>query len=46
MPSYLLRTLTVDSEVIWTVVGITYSMVKHLPFSSPEKIKDRERHIQ
>lgn len=35
MNSDLLRTLTVDSEVIWKLVGITYSMVKHLPFSSP-----------
>lgn len=31
----LLRTLTVVSEVIWKLVGITYSIVKHLPFSSP-----------
>lgn len=31
----LLRTLTVVSEVIWKLVGITYSIVKHRPFSSP-----------
>lgn len=31
----LLRTLTVVSEVIWKLVGITYSILKHLPFSSP-----------
>lgn len=41
MKIYLLRTLTVDSEVIWKLVGITYSIVKHLPFSSPET-KDKE----
>lgn len=39
MNNYLLSTLTVDSEVIWTLVGITYSMVKHRPFSSPETKK-------
>lgn len=33
---YSLSTLTVDSEVIWKLAGITYSMLKHLPFSSAE----------
>lgn len=34
---YSLSTLTVDSEVIWKLAGITYSMLKHLPFSSAER---------
>lgn len=34
--SYSLSTLTVDSEVIWKLAGITYSMLKHLPFSAAE----------
>ena len=32
---YSLRTLTVDSEVSCTFMGIIYSMVKHRPVSSP-----------
>lgn len=34
---YSLSTLTVDSEVIWKLAGTTYSMLKHLPFSSAER---------
>lgn len=34
-PSHLLRTLIVDSEVSWMFMGMTYSMVKHRPRSSP-----------
>lgn len=42
----LLRTLTVVSEVIWKLVGITYSMVKHLPFSSPGTDDKEPREIR
>lgn len=41
---YSLSTLTVDSEVIWKLAGITYSMLKHLPFSSAET--KTGKHIQ
>lgn len=34
---YLLSTLTVDSEVSWALAGITYSMVKQRPCSSPAR---------
>lgn len=38
-PRHLLRTLTVDSDVSWVFIGITYSMVKQRPRSSPRKIR-------
>lgn len=38
-----LSTLTVDSEVIWTLVGMTYSMVKQRPFSSPGETPEAQR---
>ena len=36
---HLLRTLTVDSDVSWEFMGITYSMVKQRPRSSPVKTR-------
>jgi len=41
----LLRTLTVDSLVSWTFMGITYSMVKQRPLSSPDTHREKERVI-
>lgn len=37
---HLLSTLTVDSDVIWEFMGITYSMVKHRPRSSPVETRN------
>lgn len=40
-PKPLLRTLIVDSDVSWMFMGMTYSMVKHRPRSSPVADTDK-----